>query len=129
MIITRIPSDKESLELLLKEPNTFGVHQETPEGRETYRKAERKHWQLYGRKEYEQTHKPILALPENEVKWLEETGRIHIVECIPQRNPSYTIRDEKEVECVKVLVASFSEVRKAYKMVWAKFQLPKHRKR
>jgi len=125
----RIPSDREMLELLLKEPHAFGIIVETPEGRELYRKAEFKHWRLYGRKEYEETHKPIVVLPENEVKWLEETGRIHIVERIPQKNPSYTMRDGKEVECVEVQVASWSEVRKAYKMVWAKFQLPKYRKR
>jgi len=116
------------LELLLKEPNVFGIHPETLEGRETYRKAELKHWRLYGRREYERTHEPTVILPENEVKWLEETGRIHVSERITQGSPGYVLRNGKNVECVEVRVASWSEARKAYKMVWAKFQLPKHRK-
>jgi len=72
---------------------------------------------------------PILALPEHEIKWLEETGRIRVIERIKEESPCYTVRDGKTVECVKVRVASWDEVLKAHRMAWAKFHLPKFRRR
>ena len=111
------------MKLILKEPNSFGIHPETSEGREIYRKAEMKHW----RRKHEETHEPTLILPENEVKWLEEAGRIHVLKRISQENPKLcTSRNGKDVECVTVRVASWTEAHRAYKIAWAKFQLSKH---
>lgn len=124
----RLPNERETLELMLKEPHAFGIVAETEEGRRQYRRVEAKLRRLFGkeiREEYEKTHTPILALPQQEIEWLEKTGRIVVL----KRNEchSWTYRNGKEVSCLEVEVVSWQQVYKAYRMTWAKFGLAKYR--